>query len=182
MQIVLHLSGNVRFVTKGNPVGPVSNAKVALSNLPGYKTQTDQDGNFVLQLPTNMKLKVIELQITLESGTSYHEVDTLKMENVTIEIETEYNKTDKISGTWEYRCPKNSEEPEKWIIEQNGNELNIKARFEDKGEPYAGTGNFNPDTGDFDFKFIIPMKGGKSKKLSGKGKIKDNMIIGHYPV
>ncbi len=82
---VIEFSGNVRFVEYGKPVGPVIGANAALSKFPEYETKTDHIGNFTLKIPASQKLQEIEMQITHESKTYYHSVQTSKP--VIIEIE-----------------------------------------------------------------------------------------------
>lgn len=80
------ISGSVRFVENGKPVGPVSGAEIALSGFPGFETKTDDNGNFTLQLPENLQVQEIEIQVTYNSKTSYHIVQRSQMDNVIIEI------------------------------------------------------------------------------------------------
>lgn len=85
---VLEILGNIRFVTDGNPVGPVSGAKIALSKFSGFETESDRNGNFRLQLPENLqKEEDVELQFTYKEKTYYQKVKPLEMKNVIVEIE-----------------------------------------------------------------------------------------------
>ncbi len=84
--VVLELSGNVRFVTDGKPVGPVPGAVVALSGISGYKTETDKEGNFTLKLPEDPRLQKMELMVAHGSKTYYHAVQRGDVENIVVEL------------------------------------------------------------------------------------------------
>ncbi len=87
MPVELKIIGNVRFVTHGEPVGPVVGAKIALSMLSGFNTDTDKAGNFTLRLPENHQIQEIELQITYDGKTEYQKIQRSELKNVTIEID-----------------------------------------------------------------------------------------------
>ncbi len=84
----LQITGNVRFVKDGKPVGPAADANVALSGHSGFQTETDRNGNFSLSIPGNQQIQDIELIITHKGKTSYHPVKRSEMENLIIQIES----------------------------------------------------------------------------------------------
>ncbi|MCP4688224.1 MAG: TIR domain-containing protein, partial [Desulfobacterales bacterium] len=84
--VYLELSGNVRFVSDGRPVEPVPDAVVALSGLPGFKTETDKEGNFTLKLPEDPRLQKLELMVSHASKTYYRVVQRGDVENIVVEL------------------------------------------------------------------------------------------------
>lgn len=83
---MLQLIGNVRFTEQGKPVGPVSNAKIMLSNFQGLETKTEDSGNFRLLVPENQQIQETEILIIHEGEFYYRTVQRLDMENAIIEI------------------------------------------------------------------------------------------------
>jgi tetratricopeptide (TPR) repeat protein len=83
---VLQVSGNIRFVENGIPVGPVQGAKIALSRRSGFETDSDRNGNFTLQLPEQGQLEEIVLQITYAGKTDYQTVRRTEVNKIQIEI------------------------------------------------------------------------------------------------
>jgi hypothetical protein len=82
----LQVSGNIRFIENGTPVGPVQGARIALSRRSGFETDSDRHGNFTLQLPEQEQLEEIELQITYAGKTSYKTVRRTEVNKIQIEI------------------------------------------------------------------------------------------------
>lgn len=82
----LELIGNIRLIENGEIVGVAQNAQIALSQHAGFETQTDKNGNFELNLPEDKNIQSIEIQVTYEDSTTFHEIQRSEFEHVKIEI------------------------------------------------------------------------------------------------
>ncbi|ODS32059.1 MAG: hypothetical protein SCARUB_02812 [Candidatus Scalindua rubra] len=134
----LQIVGNVRFVEDRKSIGPVQGAKIALSRLSGFETETDRNGNFTLQLPEDQKLQELELQVTYGGKTLYHTVQRSMMENVLIEILKRKEQGEKLEpfeeGTYGILVAafegKTPEYKDKGIVMQGTTESILNARFQ----------------------------------------------------
>jgi len=85
---MLIISGNVRFVVNGQVTGPADNAKISISGISGFKTETDSDGNFMLKLPSDLKAPQIEIQVVYndKAPPHYQKITLAEAANVIIEV------------------------------------------------------------------------------------------------
>ncbi|MDM8556860.1 hypothetical protein QUF75_19205 [Desulfococcaceae bacterium HSG7] len=85
---MLIISGNVRFVVNGQVTGPADNAKISISGVSGFKTETDSDGNFMLKLPSDLTAPQIEIQVVYNDTAPphYQKITLAEAANVIIEV------------------------------------------------------------------------------------------------
>lgn len=91
----LEILGNVRIIENGSPVSPAHNATISISKLPGYKTETDKEGNFSFHIIDRILKDQIEFQVTYKGKNFYKKFKKSEIHNIVIEIP----KSDKI-GTF----------------------------------------------------------------------------------
>jgi len=84
--VFLEISGNVRFVQEGKPIGSVYGATVSPAGVSGHRTETDKNGNFHLKIPDDRQMQKIELMAEYQSETQYKKIQRTELGNVIMEI------------------------------------------------------------------------------------------------
>jgi hypothetical protein len=84
---VLEIRGNVQVVENGKTVGLVEGATITIAGQQGIRVNTDESGNFRLELPENQDIQDIELLVTYQGKTFSYPVSRSEMGNVKIKID-----------------------------------------------------------------------------------------------
>ena len=82
----LEIRGIIYRTENGKRIGVFQGARIALSQYSGFETETDRNGNFTLRLPEAQVIQEVELQITYDGETYFHQVERSEMGNVEVEI------------------------------------------------------------------------------------------------